>query len=78
MKLKIKLNSADKVRDFIRIISKQEEDFDLVAGKYVVDAKSIMGVYSLNLSQSLILVSSSADYNKMRLLLTDFVVSADE
>lgn len=48
---KISLNSIDKVKMFVNEISKFECDFDLVSGRYVIDAKSIMGIFSLDLSK---------------------------
>ena len=44
----ISLNSIDKVKAFVNDISKYDFDFDLVSGRYVIDAKSIMGIFSLN------------------------------
>ena len=47
----ISLNSIDKVKSFVNDISKFNFDFDLVSGRYVIDAKSIMGIFSLDLSK---------------------------
>ena len=47
----ISLNSIDKVKSFVNEISKYDYDFDLVSGRYVIDAKSIMGIFSLDLSK---------------------------
>ena len=47
----ISLNSIDKVKAFVDDISKYDFDFDLVSGRYVIDAKSIMGIFSLDLSK---------------------------
>ena len=49
--LKISLNSIDKVKAFVNEISKFDCDFDLISGRYVIDAKSIMGIFSLDLSK---------------------------
>ncbi len=49
--VKISLNSIDKVKSFVNDITKFEYDFDLVSGRYVIDAKSIMGIFSLDLSK---------------------------
>ena len=46
----ISLNSIDKVKSFVNTISKFDSDFDLISGRYVIDAKSIMGIFSLDLS----------------------------
>ena len=47
----ISLNSIDTVKAFVNDISKYDFDFDLVSGRYVIDAKSIMGIFSLDLSK---------------------------
>lgn len=47
----ISLNSIEKVKTFVNDISKYDFDFDLVSGRYVIDAKSIMGIFSLDLSK---------------------------
>ena len=48
--VKISLNSIDKVKSFVNDLAKFDADFDLVSGRYVIDAKSIMGIFSLDLS----------------------------
>lgn len=50
-KVQISLNSIDKVKTFVNTISQYDFDFDLVSGRYVIDAKSIMGIFSLDLSK---------------------------
>lgn len=49
--VKISLNSIDKVKSFVNELTKFDYDFDLVSGRYVSDAKSIMGIFSLDLSK---------------------------
>ena len=49
--IQISLNSIDKVKAFVNDITKFDTDFDLVSGRYVIDAKSIMGIFSLDLSK---------------------------
>ena len=49
--VKISLNSIDAVKSFVNTVTKYESDFDLVSGRYVIDAKSIMGIFSLDLSK---------------------------
>ena len=51
--IQISLNSIDKVKAFVNEIGKFDCDFDLVSGRYVIDAKSIMGIFSLDLSNPL-------------------------
>ena len=49
--VQISLNSIDKVKSFVNDITRFDYDFDLVSGRYVIDAKSIMGIFSLDLSK---------------------------
>ena len=45
--MNIILDSVDKVKDFVREVSKFETDIDLVSSRFIVDAKSLMGILSL-------------------------------
>ena len=47
----IMLKSINDVKDFVNIVNKYDFDVDLTSGRYVVDAKSIMGIFSLDLSK---------------------------
>ncbi len=47
----IMLSSIEDVKNFVNLVSKCDFDVDLVSGRYVVDAKSIMGIFSLDLSK---------------------------
>lgn len=47
----ILLKSINDVKDFVNIVNKYDFDVDLTSGRYVVDAKSIMGIFSLDLSK---------------------------
>ena len=50
--VRISLNSIDKVKSFVsELVRYSDVDFDLVSGRYVIDAKSIMGIFSLDLSK---------------------------
>jgi len=49
--IKVSLNSIEKVKVFVNSVSKYDSDFDLISGRYVIDAKSIMGIFSLDLSK---------------------------
>ena len=53
--VQISLNSIDKVKSFVNAITQFEFDFDLISGRYVIDAKSIMGIFSLDLSKPITL-----------------------
>ena len=65
--VKISLNSIDKVKSFVNEIAKFDNDFDLVSGRYVIDAKSIMGIFSLDLSKPINL-NIHADENMAAIL----------
>jgi len=49
----ISLKSINDVKDFVNVSNKYDFDIDLTSGRYVVDAKSIMGIFSLDLSRSI-------------------------
>jgi len=51
--MQVDLNSIHKINDFVNIVSKYDDNIDLVSGRYVVNAKSILGVFSLDLSKPL-------------------------
>ena len=57
----ISLNSIDKVKNFVNTVARYDGDFDLVSGRYVIDAKSIMGIFSLDLSKPINLAIHSDD-----------------
>ena len=47
----VKFNSAEQVRSFVNVISTIEENFDMGSGRRLVDAKSLLGVFALDLTQ---------------------------
>lgn len=49
----VSLSSIDKVKGFVNTVSSCEGDFDLASDRFKVDAKSIMGIFSLDLSKTL-------------------------
>ena len=61
--VQISLNSIDKVKSFVNDITKFDYDFDLVSGRYVIDAKSIMGIFSLDLAKPIDLNIHAEDTN---------------
>lgn len=54
--IKVKLGSIGAVKEFVALTNSYPFDIDLVSGRYAVDAKSIMGIFSLDLSKELTLV----------------------
>lgn len=51
--IQISLNSIEKVKQFVNLINAYDCDFDLSSGRYIIDAKSIMGIFSLDLGKPL-------------------------
>ena len=73
--VKISLNSIAKVKSFVNELSKFDVDFDLVSGRYVIDAKSIMGIFSLDLSKSIDLnIHADGDADKIVAALAPYIV----
>ena len=50
-KTTVNLQAINDVKEFVNIVMKYDFDIDLVSGRYAVDAKSIMGIFSLDLSK---------------------------
>lgn len=73
--IKISLNSIDKVKAFVNDVTKFNSDFDLVSGRYVIDAKSIMGIFSLDLSKPIDLnIHNEGDIDKILDILKPYIV----
>ncbi|MDO5397889.1 MAG: HPr family phosphocarrier protein [bacterium] len=68
------LSSINNVKDFVNVVSKYDFDVDLTSGRYVVDAKSIMGIFSLDLSQPIKVEVHSDDCEKFIEELKPFIV----
>ncbi len=49
--VKIRLSTINDVKEFVNAVTLCDYEVDLVSGKYVIDAKSIMGILSLDLTQ---------------------------
>ncbi len=75
--VQISLNSIDKVKSFVNDITRFDNDFDLVSGRYVIDAKSIMGIFSLDLSKPIDLnVHATDDLDTIMEALKPYIVNA--
>lgn len=61
MEVKVNLNNTEKVKNFSNKVLNIYETIDLKSGRYIVDAKSIMGIFSLNLSKDLIMIIHADD-----------------
>ena len=73
--VQISLNSIDKVKSFVNDITKFDNDFDLVSGRYVIDAKSIMGIFSLDLSKPIELnIHAEDDIDAVLAVLKPYII----
>lgn len=70
----IKLTSIQDVRDFVNIVTAQTIDIDLVSGRYTVDAKSIMGIFSLDLLNPIQLIAHSDECDDLMEKIAKFIV----
>ena len=71
----ISLNSIDKVKSFVNDLTKFDDDFDLVSGRYVIDAKSIMGIFSLDLSRPIDLnIHSTENMDQILKVLDPYII----
>ena len=70
----VNLNSIEKVKSFVKDITKYDNDFDLVSGRNLIDAKSVMGIFALDLSKPLQLnIHSQKHGDKIAEELKDYI-----
>ena len=72
--INVLLSSINDVKDFVNTVSKYDFDVDLTSGRYVVDAKSIMGIFSLDLSKPIKVEIHSDDCDKFLAEVDKFIV----
>ena len=72
MLVTVRIDTIAKVKDFVNKVNTLDGDFDLKSDRYTVDAKSIMGIFSLDLTKDLTLVYTD-DVNKVTETLKDFI-----
>lgn len=70
----IMLATINDVKNFVNIVTKYDFDVDLVSGRYAVDAKSIMGIFSLDLSKPIKLEAHSDDCEDFLAAIKPFIV----
>ena len=73
VKLTVNIVSMQDADKFNKLCSKFDCDMDLQSGKYYVDAKSIMGIFSLDLSNPLVLNAGTDDEQKIKETFADFI-----
>ena len=70
----LSLNMAEYVKDFVQIVTKYNYDMDLRCGRYVVDAKSILGIFSLDLNSPVVLEIYNNDCDKLIAELSPYIL----
>ncbi len=72
---KIRINAINDVKEFVSIVSGCQYDVDIISGRYAIDAKSIMGIFSLDLSKELELKIHSDDCGEFLDEIKKFIVA---
>ena len=72
--VKIRLSTIADVRDFVNVVSQSDVDIDLASGRYLVDGKSIMGIFSLDLLSPITLTAHTDDPTELFAALDRFII----
>ncbi|HCC34968.1 MAG TPA: serine kinase [Ruminococcaceae bacterium] len=71
------LGKISDVKEFVKTVSEYGCDVDLISGKYIVDAKSIMGIFSLDLSKPILMRADCAEGDPLLADIDKFIFTAD-
>ncbi|MBR0360291.1 MAG: HPr family phosphocarrier protein [Clostridia bacterium] len=74
IEFEMKLSSINDVKDFVNTVSRYDFDVDLISGRYIVDAKSIMGIFSLDLSKPIKVQVHADDASEFMAGIDSFIV----
>ena len=72
--VKIRLSTISDVRDFVNIVAAYDGEVDLISGRYVVDGKSIMGIFSLDLLSPITLRTEGPEADNLIAKLGNYIV----
>ena len=73
--VQICLDSIDTLKSFVNEITRFDTEFDLISGRYVIDAKSIMGIFSLDLSKPITLnIHAENNLDEILSIIKPFIV----
>lgn len=72
--VKILLSTINDVKLFVNTVAKYDFDVDLISGRYAVDAKSIMGIFSLDLSKPITLEAHTENAEAFLEEIKEFIV----
>ena len=73
-KTTVMLGTINDVKSFVTVVSQCDYDVDLISGRYAVDAKSIMGIFSLDLSKPIKLEAHTDDASEFFAQIKQFIV----
>ncbi len=73
-KTTVMLGTINDVKSFVSVVSQCDYDVDLISGRYAVDAKSIMGIFSLDLSKPIKLEAHTDDASEFFAQIKQFIV----
>ena len=68
---------TDHVKNFVRLVNRYPYDMDLRSGRYVVDAKSILGIFSIDLSKPIRMTIYSDECDDLLRELDDYIVKEE-
>lgn len=71
---KVKIGTINDVKKFVNTVSKYEFDVDLISGRYAIDAKSIMGIFSIDLSKELVMKAHTDNADLIKADLSEYIV----
>lgn len=74
--VQVLINTIDKIKEFAAVAGKIDEELDLVSDRYIINGKSIMGIFSLNLSRPvrLTIYAEGSRLEEILRLLENFIV----
>jgi len=70
----VKITTINDVKKFVSTVMTFDYDIDLVSGRYAIDAKSIMGIFSIDLSKELKLIAHTDDAAELKEAVNEFIV----
>lgn len=71
---KVKISTINDVKKFVNTVSKYDFDVDLISGRYAIDAKSIMGIFSIDLSKELVMKAHTDNADVVKADLAEYIV----
>lgn len=71
---KVKISTINDVKKFVNAVAKYDFDVDLISGRYAIDAKSIMGIFSIDLSKELVMKAHTDEADLVKADLAEYIV----